>query len=119
VASSPGRSEGTTHFRPDEFACPHCGVHLIRPVLLFRLELLRKAIGKPLPIVSGYRCPEHNRAVGGAPDSQHMYGSAVDIPLGLVTVNQAAQAGFIGIGTQHGTVRHLDIRDGTVARWSY
>lgn len=110
---------GTTHFRPQEFGCPHCGVRVVRAQLLYRLELLRKAIGKPIPIVSGYRCPVHNAAVGGAHDSMHMYGSAVDIPLGLVTVNQAVQAGFIGIGTQNGTVRHLDIRDGTVARWSY
>jgi hypothetical protein len=27
---------------------------------------------------SGYRSPEHNRAVGGASDSNHMYGHALD-----------------------------------------
>jgi zinc D-Ala-D-Ala carboxypeptidase len=119
ASSSPGRSTGTAHFRVTEFACPHCGVHLVRPQLLFRLELLRKAIGRPIPIVSGYRCPVHNLEAGGAADSQHMYGAAADIPLGLVTVNQALHAGFTGIGRQKGTVRHVDVRDGSVAQWSY
>jgi zinc D-Ala-D-Ala carboxypeptidase len=76
-------------------------------------------VGRPLPIVSGYRCPVHNAAVGGARDSMHMYGAAVDIPLGLVTPLQATRAGFVGIGTQRGSVRHIDVRDGAAARWTY
>ena len=34
---------------------------------------------KPLIITSGYRSPEVNRAVGGAPTSNHLTGCAVDI----------------------------------------
>jgi hypothetical protein len=33
----------------------------------------------PLIVTSGYRTPEHNRAVGGAPNSQHLYMRALDI----------------------------------------
>jgi uncharacterized protein YcbK (DUF882 family) len=43
------------------------------------LEELRAALGRPVVITSGYRCPEHNKAVGGVPRSPHMLGRAVDI----------------------------------------
>lgn len=44
------------------------------------LEPLRQHFGKPISINSGYRCPELNRAVGGARNSYHMKGRAADIP---------------------------------------
>ena len=43
------------------------------------LQPLRDAWGKPLHINSGYRCPELNREVGGAPTSQHVKGEAADV----------------------------------------
>ena len=43
------------------------------------LQPLRTAWGRPLTINSGYRSPELNTAVGGAPDSQHVRGEAADI----------------------------------------
>lgn len=36
------------------------------------LEPVRFRFGKPITINSGYRAPEHNKAVGGAPTSQHI-----------------------------------------------
>lgn len=42
-------------------------------------ERVREIIGKPLIITSGYRCPELNKAVGGAFTSQHVFGEAIDI----------------------------------------
>jgi hypothetical protein len=33
---------------------------------------------QPQPLDSGYRNPAHNAAIGGAADSQHMFGTAVD-----------------------------------------
>ncbi len=42
-------------------------------------EPLRKGIGAPIIIISFYRCPELNKAVGGAKSSQHMTGEAIDI----------------------------------------
>ena len=38
-------------------------------------------IGKPLILLSAYRSPEHNRAVGGAPASRYMLGTAFDISM--------------------------------------
>ena len=49
------------------------------------LQAIRNALstkfGKEMPIkiLSGYRCPEVNRAVGGAKSSAHMRGLAADI----------------------------------------
>ena len=40
---------------------------------------LRDAFGCPIYVSSGYRCPELNRAIGGAKRSQHMEGRALDL----------------------------------------
>lgn len=46
------------------------------------LDPLREAWGGPIHVNSGYRCAALNRAVGGAPRSQHMKGEAADITVG-------------------------------------
>lgn len=45
------------------------------------LEPIRKGLGKPIHVSSGYRCKELNKAIGGAtnPPSQHVQGRAADI----------------------------------------
>ena len=43
------------------------------------LEVLREKVGQPIIINSGYRSPQLNRKVGGAPTSNHLTGCAVDI----------------------------------------
>lgn len=69
--------------------------------------------GRPIHVVSGTRCAVHNRAVGGATSSRHLVGDAVDLEpqLGL-TVPQAQQLGFRGIGYQSRgrAVVHVDMR---------
>lgn len=110
---------GTAHFSPQEFACPHCEVALVRPLLLFKLERLRVLVRRPIVIVSGYRCPVHNAAVHGAADSQHMYAAAADVHRGVCTLDEAQRIGFTGIGTLDGQPVHLDVRDGPPATWIY
>lgn len=100
------------HFDRSEFRCHHCGRVEVSQLLVARLELLRATIGRPLKIVSGFRCAEHNRAVGGAPHSEHLTGNAVDPEAGYCTVPQADKAGFRGIGVRGGRVVHLDVRKG-------
>lgn len=51
---------------------------------------LRKFVGHPVIITSGYRCPELNKKVGGASNSQHANGQAADIDV----VNQSNIAVF-------------------------
>ena len=41
-------------------------------------ERVREIIGKPMIITSGYRCPELNKAIGGAITSQHIFCEAID-----------------------------------------
>lgn len=48
---------------------------LVREVL----DPVRRKIGKPIVVNSGFRCPLHNGRVGGANGSQHMKGEAADI----------------------------------------
>lgn len=112
----------TPHFELREFACRHCGRtpqldvarHLAR-----HLERLRTLAGnRPLVIRSGYRCPTHNANVGGARYSRHLIGDAVDLDRGSCTVEQAAAAGFTGIGTRDGLPTHVDLRP-RPARWVY
>lgn len=51
------------------------------------LEPLRRRFGV-IRITSGYRSPDVNRLVGGAPTSQHMRGEAADIHIGSMEVGQ-------------------------------
>lgn len=76
------------HFSEDEFWCHgsdqgtcSCGHQCyVDPKLLEALEQLRYNIGGyPLEISSGYRCRQHNRAIGGASNSQHCQGTAADV----------------------------------------
>ena len=46
--------------------------------VLSLLQVIRDAWGGPIIISSGYRCPELNKKVGGASNSDHVYGAAVD-----------------------------------------
>ncbi len=74
----------TPHFSWHEAACRHCG--RIPGDMSVRLtaewmERVRSEVyhGRVLHVNSWARCPEHNRAVGGASQSYHMLGWAVDI----------------------------------------
>lgn len=68
------------YFKPEEFACKcGCGVNNIQEELIKKLNVARNIAGVPFKITSGYRCPEHNKKVGGVANSSHIDGSAVDI----------------------------------------
>ena len=66
------------------------------------------------PVRSAYRSPSHNRAVGGAPASKHMQGTAFDIAMSNhdpATFAEAARAvGFLGFGTYpRSGFMHIDL----------
>jgi hypothetical protein len=95
-------------------------------VLMNQLEAIRGALNAPITIVSGYRTPEHNKSVGGVPNSQHLYAKAADIKVSGYTPSQVKDT--IEKLIANGTIRdggvgvyptwvHYDIRENH-ARWS-
>lgn len=108
------------HFVEAEFRSKGDGTVRVEARLVYHLEQLRRIVGgKPLRIVSGYRDPAHNRRVGGASRSRHLFGDAADIPAGYATVEQARAAGFRGIGRRGPWAVHVDMRPGPRAEWTY
>ncbi len=90
------------NFSPAEIACRGSGSLRINEEALDKLQALRDRLGKPLIVRSAYRSPAHNRAVGGAPRSEPMDGTAFDIAMANhdpVAFEAAARAvGFLGFG---------------------
>lgn len=100
------------NFSAREFADKRTGEIRVDPELVRRLQLLRDQLGVPIYIRSGYRSPATNKAVGGARNSQHLYGRAADLTSGVCTVERAKRIGFTGIGDCAGWAVHVDVRPG-------
>jgi hypothetical protein len=71
--------------------------------------------GQPLNVISSYRDPEKNAAVGGAKGSQHLHGNAFDVDVAglshedrLALIEMAKSTGFGGIGVYDNSL-HFDI----------
>jgi hypothetical protein len=58
---------------------PEFVVENLRRLCLRVLEPLRAAVGRPLRISSGYRCPALNLVVGGSRTGSHPLGEAADL----------------------------------------
>ena len=70
-------------FKPSEFDSPDlpgsgANMHL---EFIKVLDVIRLKCSFPFTINSGFRTPEHNAAVGGKPDSEHLQGLAADIAI--------------------------------------
>jgi len=112
------------HFKRSEFACKcGCGFAAMDSELLEVLEDVRAHFNSPIKINSGCRCIEHNKAVGGSPNSMHTKGMACDFVVLNLGENQDAVADYLeskypdkyGIGRYLGRT-HVDVREGK-ARW--
>lgn len=115
-----GRPTASASFSFADFRCgcggryTGCRVILVRRELFWTLERYRVRVGGPVRVVSGYRCPTHNRRVGGASSSQHLYGTAADVGYALTYTAAATLRVAAGIGRsglRPYKVRHLDRRD--------
>lgn len=115
------------YFRREEFACK-CGKCGGFPVdvdrnLVELLDKVRGHYGKPTRVNSGIRCKTHNAKVGGASNSQHLYGTAADIATisGTTPAKMAAYVETLmphsgGIGIYPWGI-HVDTRS-VKARWN-
>jgi len=120
----------STNFNLDEFAsadgtAPSGEVLKNLTELAKNLEVLRKHLGQPIRVTSGFRSKEHNAKIGGALNSFHVLGMAADIQVAKIKPEQVAKAielliaegkmkeGGLGI---YKTWCHYDHR-GTKARW--
>ena len=74
----------TPHFNRQEFKCCCEGSYCdgfpaeMNRDLVNRLEVIRMALGGPIIITSGVRCPSRNAEVGGIRYSRHLVGDAAD-----------------------------------------
>ncbi len=92
-----------------------------RAVVLAReFETIRAAVGRPILILSAYRTEAHNRKIGGARDSQHVQGRALDLraPTGWTLerfygvirgIAMTKDSKLFGLGL-YGVFVHIDVR---------
>lgn len=59
--------------------CDRGGLTAMDACILWLADAIRSECGFPLHVNSALRCPAHNKAVGGAPNSYHLKGQAMDI----------------------------------------
>jgi len=71
----------TSHrkFDEEQYNPPTEVIENLRALCVNILQPVRDALGSPVNLNSGYRCPSLNRSIGGAKNSQHMTGHAADI----------------------------------------
>lgn len=114
------------YFKPEEFQCgcgmSKCGAPQMDMTLVLKLNGLRREFGEAMHLNSASRCPAWNLKCGGAKDSFHLKGMAVDVraPNGdymrrLIVL--ALKHGFT-IGIMKHAV-HLDTRPGPPIVFGY
>jgi len=114
----------SAHFSKAELACHCCGELKIEQGLIDALEQLRSLAGREIVIHDGYRCPAHNQEMGGVTDSEHTRGSAADVGIPGLSLQQMYELALQipafavgGIGVYDGGFLHLDVRQ-YGARWA-
>lgn len=111
----------TRHFSRREMQCPATLKCDMNEEFMANLEALRIDFGKPMIVTSGFRSREHNERIGGAPNSQHLFGNAVDFVVTsssdrYTLIKLAIQYGFTGIGIGKDYM-HFDRRKITPVIW--
>ena len=100
--------------------CCDGGAYNVSQRLLDLLDQLRENVGGPINPTCMYRCPIHNREVGGVPNSQHVDGTAADLACpDSLTMDEflwhCQQLPFDGIGVYYDSqFIHVDVRDGGI-----
>lgn len=103
----------------------HAGQEGISPALAAILTKVGEQFGRDVNVLSGYRSPEYNAAVGGAKQSYHTHGKASDVS--LAGMNDQQRASYVqalidgGVGglitySKHPDMLHVDLRDRVAGR---
>ena len=113
-----------THFSSKEFECKcdlkGCKKQHISKDLIVKLDRTRTKLKTPLVITSGYRCEEHNKAIGGAKHSQHPKGNAADVRARHMNkLYNLLELEFKAIGDARDSFIHIDVRNNKKRRWTY
>ena len=92
------------YFTEQELACKgtdECDMH---PEFMEKLIAVREDYNEPMIITSGYRHLAYNDTIGGAKNSPHLYGRAVDVKVvggdALELIGAALRHGMTGIGVK-------------------
>ncbi len=119
----------SANFNSKEFECPGTSKDVAQKIsksLITQLQALRNRLGCSITITSGFRTPEHNKAEGGAPKSQHLVGNAADFTCSDLDAAYAICESLfhgIGDGRKKGKFIHVDVRplpkDNHISKWSY
>lgn len=123
----------STHFSTTEYTCHctnvSCKQQKIAKAVISRNESIRNALGAPVTIRSGYRCPAYQAMLAhmgletAKGVSQHTLGNASDISAQDMSALLAlCERFYTAIGVARSFI-HVDTRaphaDGTPRRWSY
>ena len=122
------------YFTHDELKCK-CGCEdaPMRDDFMNMLIAIREEFDRPMIITSAFRCAAYNNKIGGAKDSPHLHGKAVDVAVNYEDaydlLSIALQHGMTGIGVKQkglasGRFIHLDSMVAANGRprptvWSY
>jgi len=85
------------YFSVDELKCKGTDECNMDEGFMERLVTLRHKFNEPMVVSSGYRDSSYNQVIGGARNSPHLHGKAVDI-----LVSGKAAHKLIGLAVQHG-----------------
>lgn len=117
-----GDTKLTANFKVREFACQDGSDSILIDVDGVRkLQAVRDLFGKPISINSAYRNKKHNAAVGGASNSQHLYGKAFDTVMSGVPrtlLAKAYEVAGMGCTIIYDSFVHTDTRTGKYYAYS-
>ena len=114
--STEGATKITNNFKVSEFKSDS-KIVLIHHTLPIALQMIREKIGKAVNITNAYRTETHNKRVGGASNSYHLYGMAADIYVKGVDTTTLAKTIDSMFPTTYGVIAypkkgfvHFDVR---------
>ncbi len=115
-ASTEGATKITNNFKVSEFKSDS-KIVLIHHTLPIALQMIREKVGKAVNLTNAYRTETHNKRVGGASNSYHLYGMAADIWVRDITPVELAKVIDTMFPTTYGVIAypkkgivHFDVR---------